>query len=226
MDNENNLSNTAKKRLRRKKNRNEKNLSNPVSIVQTNINVNSEKKNSKERRKELRKLKFSNLKSVEDNLSQIAKQIKSNFNLDIKKSISNESNLNNCEYYIQKTNDFENVKSNISEDDIINEEKKSISDESIKTELEIKESKDINLTDDNLTVKKIMNEDLLIKDSPNINMNISNNYSKLLKIANNDNMNDKNQESLWCLHNDCLMSTDFFLNENDLENHMKEVHSQ
>lgn len=223
-DNQNNLSKTAKKRLRRKKNRNERNLSNPVSIAQTNIDLNSEKKNSKERRKELRKLKFSNLKSVENNLSQIEKQIKLNFNLDIEKPTSEECLPSSCEYYSQKTTGFETVKLDESENDITNKEK-SISYESNCVLSDNKISEDIDFNTDLNTHKIIMNEELPIKESPNINMNISNNYSNLLKIANNDTLNDNNHDTLWCLHNDCLLSTDFFLNENDLENHMKEFHS-
>ena len=208
------LSKTAQKRLRRKNNRLNKNSELEKDVIETTEPIIVSKYNSKEKRKLLRKLKYS-LSPKEDmveetimdtNIDNIIPDIKQIEKVNTEKmiDISTENKIemlkktedtsvseNNSKTYVEYVDNAVAVARNILKTSNGSLEN-TVSGEEVKAEIE---TKDINM---------VINEDFSM-----ITRNNKLNYTK----------------TIWCLHKDCITSLETYNTKEELEKHMIECHN-
>ena len=209
MDDSSQLSRTAKKRLRRKQNRlnRQEEINIPEPVIESTTTTS--KYNSKEKRKLLRKIRFS-LNSKEENNENIEEKV-NNDNL-VKEEALNLDNQN-TEINEPIINQIENKKiENKTYDEYVTDAVATAREILKKNYCESKSETDVDNTNLDITDEN--------KEEPLMEMVINDDFSTITK-----NNNLTYTRTIWCLHKDCITSLETFNSKEELEKHMLEVHN-
>ena len=249
MDDSSQLSRTAKKRLRRKQNKlnRKEEINIPEAIIESTVKTS--KYNSKEKRKLLRKIRFS-LNSKEDNNDNIEEKVNNN-NL-VKEEVLNLDNQNTeiNEHIITQieTKTYDEIEEKVNNDNIVKEAVLNLDNqnteinEPIITQIEnIKiENKtyDEYVTDAVATALEILKKNYCESkpdtdvDNTNLDITDENKEASLMEMVINEdfstitkNYNLSYTNTIWCLHKDCITSLETFNSKEELKKHMLEVHN-
>ena len=209
MDDSSQLSRTAKKRLRRKQNKlnRKEEINIPEAIIESTVKTS--KYNSKEKRKLLRKIRFS-LNSKEDNNDNIEEKV-NNDNI-VKEAVLNLDNQN-TEINEPIITQIENIKiENKTYDEYVTDAVATALEILKKNYCESKPDTDVDNTNLDITDEN--------KEASLMEMVINEDFSTITK-----NYNLSYTNTIWCLHKDCITSLETFNSKEELKKHMLEVHN-
>lgn len=208
------LSKTAQKRLRRKNNRLNRNSEVTKTIIEIKEPVSVSKYNSKEKRKLLRKLKFSSSHKeanveetiMDTNIENILPDIRHIETVNTEKIID-----------IVTENKIEMLKK--TEDTSVPENKSKTYAEYVDNAVAV--ARNILKTSNGSLENTVSGEEVKAEiETTDINMVINEDFSM---ITRNNKLNYT--KTIWCLHKDCITSLETYNTQEELEKHMKECHN-
>lgn len=205
------LSKTAQKRLRRKNNRLNRNSELTKTVIEIKEPISVSKYNSKEKRKLLRKLKFSS-SPKEANVEGTI--MDTNILPDIRhiETVNTEKIID-----IVTENKIEMLKK--TEDTLVPENNSKTYAEYVDNAVAV--ARKILKTSNGSLENTVSGEEVKAEiETTDINMVINEDFSM---ITRNNKLNYI--KTIWCLHKDCITSLETYNTQEELEKHMKECHN-